>query len=88
MFFEIKLIITNFKMTLFINSYGLRSKLRENGDFFGLIDFYEEMNGFEDVIFFHELLTVFLESDKLIKRDEIMISFEEVVCIIEIFVNL
>lgn len=88
MFFEIKLIITNFEMTLFINSNGLRSKLREKGDFFGLIDFYKEMNSFENVIFFHELLTVFLESDKLIERDEIMISFEEVVCVIEIFVNL
>lgn len=56
-------------MTLFINSNGLRSKLREKGDFFCLIDFNEEMNCFEDVIFFHELLTVFLESDKLIERD-------------------
>lgn len=46
------------------------------------------MNSFEDVVFFHELLTVFLESDELVKGDKIMIGFDEVVCVIEVFVDL
>lgn len=67
MFFEIKLIITDFEMTFLVNSDGFRSELREKVYFFSLIDFYKEMNGFENVILFHDLLTVFLKGNKLIE---------------------
>lgn len=57
-------------------------------NFFSLINFDEKFNGFENVIFFHELLTVFLKCDKLIEGNEVMIGFNKVVSIIEVFINL
>jgi len=46
------------------------------------------MNGLEDVILFHDLLAVFLKSNKFIERDEIMVGLDEVISVAEIFVNL
>lgn len=88
MFFEIKLIITNFKMTFLVNSNGFWGQLREKVDFFCLINFDKKMNGLEDVIFFHDLLAVFLEGNKFIERDEIMVGLDEVIGVAEIFFNL
>ena len=88
MFFEIKLIITNFEMTFLVNSDGFWGELREKVDFFGLINFDKKMNGLEDVILFHDLLAVFLEGNKFIERYEIMVGLYEVIRVAEIFFNL
>ena len=54
-------------MTFLVNSDGFWSELREMVDFFSLVDLDKEMNGFENVILFHDLLAVFLEGNKLIE---------------------
>lgn len=87
MFFEVKLIIADLKMAIFVDSNGFRSEFWKKWGFFGFIDLDEEMYGFENVIFFHELLAIFLKSDEFIKRDEIMVGFDKVKSLIEVFVN-
>lgn len=88
MFFKVKLVITNFKIAIFIDSNGFWSQFRKKVNLFSLINLNEKFNGFENVIFFHELLTVFLKCDELIEGNEVMIGFNKVVRIIEVFVNL
>jgi hypothetical protein len=56
--------------------------------FFGLVNFDEKVDGFQDVVLVHHFLAFFLQRDKLIHTDQIMVSLEKIVGPVEIFVNL
>lgn len=53
-----------------------------------LVDLNQEVDCFQNVVFVHDLLAVFLKCDKLINADKIMVSLEKIVSPVEALLNL
>lgn len=73
---------------MLINPQGFGTQLRESGPFLRFVNFNQKLNGLDHVLLFHGLSALFLQLNNFIQTNEVLLSLDQVICKVEILVNL